>query len=356
MKDCVLITGGAGFIGTSISHLLADTGSQQVVVFDNMHPQIHQSKARPQRLHPRAELIIGDVTRQSDWDALLEEWVPVKIFHLAAETGTGQSLTESTRHGMVNVVGTTQMLDALSKRDIRPEKLVLTSSRAVYGEGRWVGKDGRDAYPGQRSVRMLSAGEWDFADMIPMPSLAENTFPAPTSIYGATKLDQEHLLSAWSNSFDVPLSILRLQNVYGEGQSLTNSYTGIVSLFCRMAYNGEVIPVYEDGNIVRDFVHIDDVASAIVKASNTPAADGAVLDVGTGVGSSILDLANTISGIYSSPAPQINGKFRNGDVRNASTNIERTSSVLNWSPTVTLDMGIRRLSKWIEEQGTDVSL
>lgn len=355
MKDCILITGGAGFIGTTISHLLADE-TLPVVVMDNMHPQVHASDDRPARLHANAHLIKGDVTEPEAWASLLTTWRPKVVFHLAAETGTGQSLTEATRHGMVNVVGTTQMLDAFSTRDMMPDKIVLSSSRAVYGEGKWQDSNGNVTYPGQRSAAMLAEKQWDFPGVRSAPSVASSTTPAPTSVYGATKLTQEQVLAVWCKSYGVPYSILRLQNVYGVGQSLTNSYTGIVSLFCRMARQGKSIPIYEDGEIIRDFVYIDDVAQALVSASQPGTAEGAVFDVGTGKATSILDLAGEIARIYDAPEPHITGQFRNGDVRSAHTEIDETKVALNWAPNVSLSEGITRLSAWIQEQAPDESL
>ncbi|MBS0214262.1 MAG: NAD-dependent epimerase/dehydratase family protein [Proteobacteria bacterium] len=349
MKDCILITGGAGFIGCAASHLLADQ-ALPVVVLDNLHPQVHASRERPARLHPDAILLEGDVTDPEAWDTLLSQWNPKRVLHLAAETGTGQSLTEGSRHASVNVVGTTRMLDAFAAKGIAPEKIVLTSSRAVYGEGRWVTVEGKDVYPGQRGVDMLSAGQWDFPGLTSQPHNAECTFPAPTSVYGATKLTQEHVLSAWCRSFDVPYTTLRLQNVYGVGQSLFNSYTGIVSLFCRLARKNQSIPVYEDGEIIRDFVCIDDVARAVVMALMSDGADGEVLDVGTGIGTSIQQLATMVAGIYDAPLPHLTAQFRNGDVRAAWCEIPRTTSVLGWSPRVSLGEGVAQLVTWIEEQ------
>lgn len=352
MKDCILVTGGAGFIGCAISHFLAEQ-SLPVVALDNMHPQVHPRRDRPERLHKKVELVYGDVTCTDDWTKLLSSWRPVYIIHLAAETGTGQSLTESSRHSSVNVLGTTRMLDALVMSDIFPKKIVLTSSRAVYGEGRWVDGNNKDVYPGQRDVNMLSSGKWDFHGLKSQPHDATCTFPAPTSVYGATKLAQENILSAWCQSFNVAHTILRLQNVYGVGQSLFNSYTGIVSLFCRLANQGKSIPVYEDGRIIRDFVYIDDVARAIKKALIDGIAEKMILDVGTGVGTSIRELAEVISSLYDSPSPHLTAQFRNGDVRAAWCVIERTNKVLSWRPEVTLKSGVTMLSDWIKEKGHD---
>ena len=246
-RNC-LVTGGAGFIGCAISASLKSQ-FDRVVAVDNMHPQIHPTELRPAMLDPALELVKGDVTMLETWDALLPGFKPNTVIHLAAETGTGQSLTEGTRHANVNVVGTTQMLDAFVRHDAMPRRVVLTSSRAVYGEGAWADKAGKVSYPGQRSRAMLEAKQWDFPGLTCLPFEAMRTEPRPTSIYGATKLTQELVLRVWALSFGVEIGVLRLQNVYGPGQSLSNPYTGIVSLFARLAKAGNVIPVYEDGNL-----------------------------------------------------------------------------------------------------------
>ena len=205
-----------------------------------------------------------------DCDAVLRLFQPSQIVHLAAETGTAQSLSEATRHGSVNVVGTTQLLDALSRAALVPDQLVLASSRAVYGEGAW--QCGSEVfYPQPRSHAQLMAGIWDPQGptndpVVPLPSCAGRTEPRPTNIYAATKLAQEHILAAWTAAHDANLSMLRLQNVYGPGQSLTNSYTGIVALFARLAREQRALEVYEDGRIMRDFVYIDDVVDALFAA------------------------------------------------------------------------------------------
>ncbi len=349
MSGTCFVTGGAGFIGCAISEALAQS-FERVIAIDNLHPQIHPVRARPAALASGVELIEGDVTAPDMWDALLASARPDVVVNLAAETGTGQSLTEATRHANVNVVGTTQMLDALVRHDALPRRIVLSSSRAVYGEGAWRDAAGRIVYPGQRSKAMLERGEWDFPGLTCLPFEATRVEARPTSVYGATKLTQEHVLTAWGLSFGVEIPILRLQNVYGRGQSLTNSYTGIVSLFAQMARQGQVIPVYEDGMIIRDFVYISDVADAIVRATLNGTPTTEPYDVGSGTATSILDLARIIAAHYGAPAPAINGKFRNGDVRHASCSIERTQSDLGWKPRMTLDEGLRDLCGWIDRQ------
>lgn len=347
----VLVTGGAGFIGSALSQLLAPH-AERWVVLDNLHPQVHPSNQRPASLHESAELVIGDVTDATVWERLLVDVEPDVVVHLAAETGTAQSLHEATRHAEVNVVGTTRMLDAMGHANKIPGNFILSSSRAVYGEGQWVRTDGSTFSPGQRSHAQLERGEWDFPAGTPLPSSVNQTWPAPTSVYGATKLAQEHILSAWTGSHDAKLTVLRFQNVYGPGQSLINSYTGIVSLFSQIARRGETIPIYEDGRITRDFVYIDDVAASLAAVISTPPMVNGVarFDIGSGVGATILELAQTIARYHNAPEPEINGAYRDGDVRHAHVDITPSLESLNWKPEWSLERGIAALQEWIAAQ------
>jgi dTDP-L-rhamnose 4-epimerase len=343
-----LVTGGAGFIGCALSRRLPDH-FDRVVAMDNLHPQVHPVQQRPADLDDRVEFVHGDVTRASDWDSLLADVRPTTVIHLAAETGTGQSLTQATRHAMVNVVGTTEMLDALVRHDSLPERIVLSSSRAVYGEGAWVDSQGNVSYPGQRSRAMLESGIWDFPGLTATPFNSHRVIPAPTSVYGSTKLAQEHILRSWCLAMNVVPVIFRLQNVYGPGQSLINPYTGIVSFFAQRAKAKEVIPVYEDGEIIRDFVFIDDVADAIVSGTLNSGPTPNPYDIGSGEATSIMQLARIAADHYGAPDPQVNGMFRDGDVRHASCTIEESSVALNWRPKVMVDEGLRRLCDWIDQ-------
>src|SRR6185437_8682654 len=294
MATSVLITGGAGFIGSALARRLVNAG-YEVAVMDILHPQVHGDHAAI-GLPPSARLFTGDVTHAPDWDAVLRLFRPAQVVHLAAETGTAQSLSEATRHGSVNVVGTTQLLDALSRSAHVPDQLVLASSRAVYGEGAWQ-FGAQTHYPPPRSHAQLLAGIWDPQGptddpAVPLPSSADRTEPRPTNIYAATKLAQEHIMAAWAAAHDAKLSVLRLQNVYGPGQSLTNSYTGIVALFARLAREQRELEVYEDGRILRDFVYIDDVVEALFAAIQRPATQPRCIDIGSGVPTTIDELAH----------------------------------------------------------------
>lgn len=346
-RGICLVTGGAGFIGSALSHKLIKE-FDKVVAFDNMHPQIHTSSNKPVEIADEVELMKGDVTLSEDWDKLFNYMKPDAVIHLAAETGTGQSLTEANRHAMVNVVGTTQMLDAMVRNESIPSKIILTSSRAIYGEGKWVKNDGIEFYPGQRSNSQLETRMWDFADARPLPFSFHNNRPMPTSIYGSTKLAQENLISSWSNSFDVKHTILRLQNVYGPGQSLINPYTGIVLLFARIAKEGKSIPLFEDGAMTRDFILIEDTIDALNTVLLTEGLDGKTYDIGSGYASTIAEVANIIAERYQAPPPHITGKFRNGDVRHASCDISAICNDTNWKPKWELKSGLNKLCEWID--------
>lgn len=350
MDRVCIVTGGAGFIGCAIAEgLLARY--DRVIAVDCLHPQVHASGKRPDALDERVQLVVADVSQPDTWDSLLAQLAGVDtVVHLAAETGTAQSMALASRHAGANILGTTQMMDALVRHEKLPRQVLLTSSRSVYGEGAWRRADGTVFYPGQRSHAQLMRGEWDFPGAEHIPCTAGETAPGPASVYAATKLCQENLLGTWGKAYGSGIKVLRLQNVYGPGQSLSNPYTGIVSLFVRLAKAGEAIPLYEDGQILRDFVLIDDVAEAILRALDAEAAAGETLDVGTGERTTIAQIAGWIAAHYGAPAPRVTGQFRDGDVRHASCRMDRTKDLIGFTPRYTTQEGLLRLCTWIDQQ------
>lgn len=351
----VLITGGAGFIGCNLAQLLVNDGDR-VTVVDILHPQVHTQRRRPPLLPDAADLLPADVTHGPGWDAIFSLVQPDVVVHLAAETGTGQSLTEASRHARVNVVGTTELVDALTRCGHRPSHIMLASSRAVYGEGEW--RSGDEVFsPGPRAHDDLAVGRWDPSGpggkaAEPVPARAGCTRPSPTNVYAATKLAQEHILQAWCTASGTPLSVLRLQNVYGPGQSMTNSYTGVLVNFASIASSGEAIDVYEDGRIIRDFVYVDDVGTALRAAVRRPPARARLLDVGGGEPCVLLDVAQRIADIAAAPDPVVSGRFREGDVRAAWCSIDAARRELEWSPAINLEEGLRRLVNWSQLEVT----
>ena len=353
----VLITGGAGFIGTRLCTALVADG-WRTTVLDVLHPQVHPRAEWPVELPAAARRHRIDVTDADGVTEVVRAVRPDVVVHLAAETGTGQSLTEATRHGSVNVVGTTALMDAMTRAGHVPQHVLLASSRAVYGEGRWCEEGGQPFYAAARGARQLAEGRWDPVGpsgpdvaVRPLPQAAASVDPRPSNVYAATKLAQEHLLGAWTSATGSRLTVLRLQNVYGPGQSLTNPYTGVLNVFARQALAGRPIDVYEDGLILRDLVHVDDVVSAMRLALVRESADAVVADVGSGTPTSLLEVARLLAHLADGPHPVVSGRYRPGDVRAAWADITPTRDELGFVPSVDLRTGVSGLLDWIRRRG-----
>ena len=356
MNSEILITGGAGFIGSALGTVLIERFGSEVVAFDNLLEQVHPNGVPPESFNKDARLLRRDVRDRDAWSELFATYKPDYIVHFAAETGTAQSLTESARHSSVNVLGTSELLDALGRAGHRPKKLLLSSSRSIYGEGAWRSESGAIFYPGRRSHKQLAEARWDFdgpsgEKAVALPHRAGSTFPNPTSIYAATKLAQEHILGSWCEAFGVPLAILRFQNVYGPGQSPFNPYTGITNIFHKVAARGQAIDVYEDGNIGRDFVFIDDVVEACAASLFDQSADSFTCDVGYGSPLTIHAAAKIIAGLHKAPEPFISGKFRDGDVRWAVADANAMKSALGIAPRTNFQTGAKLVGDWLREKG-----
>lgn len=348
-----VITGGAGFIGSRLAKRLIAAG-HRVTLIDTLSPQIHGDL--PDLTLPEwATLIRASVNDLEPAHAALEQ--ADVIVHLAAETGTGQSMYRVTHYVSVNELGTAHLLETLGRLQRRPRKILLASSRSVYGEGAYRRADGAGdlVQPAPRVMGTLQIGQWDFAepDGTPLHPVAtpESLAFAPASIYAATKAAQELLLLAGCETLGARATILRLQNVYGEGQSLRNPYTGIISIFFNQARQGLPINLYEDGLATRDFVHVDDVVSAFAAAIDADLAHGVVMNVGSGKPTSIIDLAKTLVTVAGFDVPQIvSGKFRLGDIRHNWADLDRATRHIGYRPTITLEQGLGRFVEWAKNQ------
>lgn len=286
----MLITGGAGFIGSNLALKLIERG-YSVTVLDNLSPQIHGDAPSQsplyQSIKDRVTFIKGDITNRADLTKALQH--QNLIVHLAAETGTGQSMYEIEKYTLVNILGTSLLLDILANERNEVEKIVLSSSRAVYGEGKYLCSEHGTVYPLSRSNDDMSKGDFEVKCPhcgLPVGCLPtdENSLLHPTSIYGITKHVQEQLIVTTGKALNLPTVVFRYQNVYGPGQSLSNPYTGILSIFSTSAKSGKGINIFEDGQESRDFVYIDDVTDATVLGIERDEANYQVFNVGGGGG------------------------------------------------------------------------
>jgi dTDP-L-rhamnose 4-epimerase len=342
----IFITGGAGFIGSRLMRALAARGAT-VLAYDNLHPQVHGPDASPPADLP---LVQGDVRDRTAMGQALADFAPDLVVHLAAETGTGQSADLPARYADVNVMGTAHLIECLRALPKPPRRVVLAATRAVYGEGAYLDADGRMLVPPPRRSEDMAKGRFDpvGADghaLRPIPT-PEHAPVTPGSVYGSTKLMQEYLLQQTPAPWDSVM--LRLQNVYGPGQSLRNPYTGVLSIFCQQAMAGRTLNVFEDGHIHRDFVFVDDVVEAFVRACETEAASGQTLNIGTGEPRSIRDVAALILARLGLPPDRlrISGEFRAGDIRHAVADVSRAGQVLGWRPSTTVESGVAALVDW----------
>jgi len=311
-----------GFIGTELIKLL-NKSYYRVVVIDNLLEQVHgPNPTSTDEHHSSFEFYNVDIRDAAGLRPIFNsvKGMDVDFVHLAAETGTHQSLTNITQCFDTNVVGLATILDLLNECAIVPRIVVLTSSRAVYGEGSWESPTGRHLPASPRVAMDLDQAMWepitaDGRGTRPVGVIAGVTPIAPTSLYGVSKYAQEMILTTWGSLIGVPLQILRLQNVYGPGQSLRNPYTGVLMHFHKNSRNGVANEVFEGGDIVRDFVHVRTVVRAIADALRNSPVSGEIGDVGSGIPTTLLDAARAIAQIYDAPEPFVSSQYRLGDVR-----------------------------------------
>lgn len=348
-----LITGGAGFIGSNLAHALVRKG-HRVTILDNFSPQIHGDTPDLSVLPEGVRVLRGDVRSRDDLIQALEG--QTAIVHLAAETGTGQSMYEIDRYSDVNIGATAKLLDLLTNEPHQVKRIVVASSRAIYGEGRHRCTTHGVVYPGARTEADMVKG--DFAVKCPLCGLNteclttdEESRIHPSSVYGITKQVQEQLVLTVGRSLGLHAVALRYQNVYGPGQSLKNPYTGILSIFSTRLRNGHGLSVFEDGRESRDFVFIDDVVDATVLALENPSAGGLAINVGSGVRTDVETVATSIKTLLDAPGEiEITGNFRIGDIRDNYADLTLAREALGFEPKTDFPTGIARFIDWVRGQ------
>ena len=349
----VLVTGGAGFVGSHLVDALVARGDR-VRILDNLDPQVHgPGQRKPGWLSGEAELVVGDVR---DPDAVNRALRGMDVvYHLAAAVGVGQSMYRIAEYTATNTLGTANLLQALVDREMMPERLVVASSMSIYGEGRYVRPDGGEAAAQRRGAEQLRAHQWELRDpdgtvLEPRPTDEEKPLD-PTSIYALTKADQEKMALQIGEAYGIPTVALRFFNIYGPRQSLSNPYTGVAAIFSARLLNREPPLIYEDGEQRRDFVSVYDIVRALLLAAEAPGAVGQALNVGSGSPVTVKEVAATLARVLGVEVePQVTGRARVGDIRHCFADISRARRALGYEPQVSFEEGMKDLVGWLQEQ------
>lgn len=347
----VLVTGGAGFIGSHTVDLLIKHG-YFVIILDNLEPQVH-GKAKVQKYSDNDIMFVyGDIRDHKLLKKIIRE--VDAIIHLAAMVGVGQSMYQIKKYVDVNIKGTADLLDVLINTENNIKKLVVASSMSIYGEGKYYcEKCSTEIYPSLRNENQLKKRQWEHRCPIcnslltPLPTDEEKPL-APTSIYAMTKRYQEEMCISVGKTYDIPTIALRYFNVYGSRQSLLNPYTGCAAIFTSRILNNKPPYIFEDGNQTRDFVHVRDVAKANLLALEHSSADYEAINIGTGKPISIKKLAEVLIKLYgkNNLQPYISNEYRKGDIRHCYADIEKARKLLNYNPVITLEDGLTELANW----------
>lgn len=351
MTNKILITGGAGFIGSHVCDLLLSKG-YDVRVLDSLHPQVHGAEQkRPEYLDSDVELIVGDC---ADKDVLKKCLKGVnKVVHFAARVGVGQSMYDIEEYCTGNTSTTASVLECIRDADI--EKLVVASSMSVYGEGLYQDQNGVVFEKVERKSENLSKRIWEPLDekdnpLIPIPTHEEKKLEL-TSVYALTKYDQEQLCMMIAKAYDIPTVALRFFNVYGTRQALSNPYTGVLAIFASRFLNDHAPLVYEDGNQVRDFINVKDIAKATCKALESSETKPNIFNVGTGKKTSIRDIAKTLADkLGKKIEPQYLNEFRQGDIRHCYADTKKAKEILDFEAEISFSDGIEEYVEWLAGQ------
>lgn len=354
----VLITGGSGFIGSNLALHLLQKG-YSVTVLDNLSEQIHGSNPEQtsplyNSIHGKVNFIKGTVTSKDDWSkAIADNEV---IVHLAAETGTGQSMYQVSHYVETNIGGTAIMLDILANQKKNVQKVVVASSRAIYGEGKYLSTELGVVYPSHRKATDMDKGMFEVtypgaATPLQLVATDEDSKIHPSSVYGITKQNQEQMVMLVCKSLGIAAVAFRYQNVYGPGQSLSNPYTGILSIFSTLIRNYKPINIFEDGRESRDFVYIDDVVTATALGIEKEEANGEIFNVGSGTAVTVMEVASLLVKHYGIDVPlQVTGNYRLGDIRHNFADTRKIERLLGFRPSVSFAEGIKRFTDWVTGQ------
>jgi len=351
MRGTVLITGGAGFIGSHVASELLRAG-YQVRILDSLVTQVHgDTPSRPTYLHKDAELMLGDVRNPEAVDEALAG--VDAVFHFVALVGVGQSMYQIAEYTSVNNLGTAVLLERLVKHPV--SKLIVASSMSVYGEGLYLTPSGLPYAAANRSTTQLKAHEWEMSTpegvpLRPVPT-PESKQPSLASVYALSKYDQEQMCLMVGKAYGVPTVALRFFNAYGPFQSLSNPYTGVLAIFASRLMNGKRPIIFEDGQQIRDFVSVYDVAHACRLALEVEAAKDLTFNIGSGQFVTVREVAEKLAKVLGKDLePEITSKYRVGDIRHCFPDISLSQRVLGYKPKITLEQGMRDLAEWLERQ------
>ena len=355
MNSKVLITGGAGFIGSHLGDLLLSSG-YEVKAYDNLDPQVHgENASRPDYLNSEIELIIGDV-RDADSFARALHSADILV-HFAAAVGVGQSMYEITRYTSINTMGAAVVLEEVVKQKDHIEKMLVASSMSIYGEGLYICPVCGEVTPKLRSAEQLVERKWDMlcpicgASCTPAPT--PETKPLfPTSVYAVNKRDHEELFLAVGDAYNISTTAMRFFNVYGERQALSNPYTGVGAIFASRLLNGKPPVVFEDGGQSRDFIHVHDIARGCLLGIESSNSDGEVFNLGTGRKLSIMDVGRAIARELGRPVDDfiVNNQYRAGDIRHCYADVSRAEKMLGFKASTVFEDGVSELCSWVGRQ------
>ena len=351
----ILITGGAGFIGSHLADKLVENEKYEVTIFDILEEQVHgDSKLPPSYLNPKAEFVLGSVTDYEVFKDLVTE--SDVIFHLAAMVGVGQSMYQIEKYTNHNILGIGNFMDILVNSEHDIQKVIIASSNTVYGEGKYKCDNCGTVYPPLRSENQLKRKQWHLrcpncSSKVEAIYTDETTPLNPSSIYAFSKEAQERIGLMIGNTYGIKTSVLRFFLVYGPRQSINNPYTGVCGIFASRIFSGKAPLVFEDGNQTRDFVHVSDICQGLTLAMNSKAANGEIFNLGTGIPISIIEVANIISNkINPKIKPKITNSYRVGDIRHCVAEISKIKSKLGYTPEMNFRDGIETFIKWVQKK------